>query len=492
MLTRRWDVIVVGAGNAALTAAIAAHDAGASVLVLEKAPQKVRGGNTRFSGAVFRFAYQSLDDVIGLLPESPEVRIDVEPYPPDRYYDDIMRVTGGLADPALTRTLCDRSLATVRWMRDLGVEWEPSEIFGVRDVERWRFPPGLVLQTKRAGLGLSDMLFRAAESREIATAYDAKAVRLRVDAGRVTGVLVRTPDGEHQVAAVATVLASGGFEANPEMRARYLGPGWDTVPVRGTEYNTGEMLASSLEAGAQAYGHWSGCHATPVDANAPRVGDLALTDKTNRLSYPYGITVNLAGHRFVDEGEDFSQYTYAKIGRAILAQPHNRAWQIFDRQTAHLLEERYKTGASVAGNTIEELATGMGVPAGGLGETVSAFNAASRGERFDPGVRDGKATQGLLPPKSNWAVPLERPPFVAYAVTCGITFTYGGIRIDTRARVLDTESRVMPGLFATGEITGGFFYFNYPAGAGLMRGAVFGRIAGVEAAKLAAGVAQTT
>ncbi|MBI2248162.1 MAG: FAD-binding protein, partial [Armatimonadetes bacterium] len=281
-------------------------------------------------------------------------------------------------------------------------------------------------------------------------------MRLRLDAGRVTGVLVRTPDGEHQVAAEATVLASGGFEANPEMRARYLGPGWDTVPVRGTEYNTGEMLAEALEAGAQAYGHWSGCHATPVDANAPRVGDLRLTDKTNRLSYPYGITVNLAGQRFVDEGEDFSQYTYAKIGRAILAQPHNRAWQIFDRQTAHLLEERYKTGASIMGNTIEELATGMGVPAGALGETVSAFNAASRGGRFEPGVRDGKATQGLLPPKSNWAVPLERPPFVAYAVTCGITFTYGGIRIDTRARVLDTESRVMPGLFATGEITGGF------------------------------------
>ncbi len=481
-----WDVVVVGAGNAALTAALAAHEVGASVLVLEKAPKALRGGNTRFSGGVFRFAYASLDEVLPLLPDPPLEQVEVEPYPPDRYYADIMRVTGGQADPALTRVLVDRSQETVRWMRDLGVKWELSQIFGVREANRWRFPPGLVLQTDRAGLGLSDALFRAVHSRGIEVAYEVKAIQLALEHDhRVTGVIVRRSSGIEEIDAGAVVLASGGFEANPEMRARYLGPGWDTVTVRGTKYNTGEMLAAAIEAGAQPYGHWSGCHATPVDATAPRVGDLRLTDKTNRLSYPYGLMVNIHGLRFVDEGEDFSQYTYAKIGRALLAQPQNRAWQVFDQQTVPLLEERYQTGSPVQADSFEALADGMSVPHAALVETVRAFNAAVGPGRFDPGTRDGKATRGLEPPKSNWSVPLERPPYVAYAITCGITFTYGGIRIDELARVLDTEDRIIPGLYATGELTGGFFFFNYPAGAGLMRGAVFGRIAGTEACRRA-------
>ncbi|MDR7468748.1 MAG: FAD-dependent tricarballylate dehydrogenase TcuA, partial [Armatimonadota bacterium] len=306
--------------------------------------------------------------------------------------------------------------------------------------------------------------------------------------GRVrgrAGVSVRGPAGPADLEAPAVILACGGFEANPEMRARYLGPGWDTVIVRGTASSTGEMLDAVLRIGGQPHGHWSGCHATPVDAAAPRVGDLRLTDRTNRLSYPYGIMVNTEGRRFVDEGEDFSPYTYARIGRAILAQPQNRAWQIFDQQTVDLLEERYATGRPVRAETLAELAEAMGVPRAALEETVATFNAAARAGRFDPTARDGRSTTGLRPPKSNWALPLESPPFVAYPVTCGITFTYGGLRVDEQARVLDTENKLILGLYATGEITGGFFYFNYPAGAGLMRGAVFGRMAGEESARLA-------
>jgi len=481
------DVVVVGAGNAALTAAIAAREAGASVLVLEKAPFELRGGNTRFSGGVFRFAYSALEEVLRLLPERPDADVEAEAYPADRFYADIMRTSGGKADPLLTGILVERSTETVQWMHDLGVEWELTEIFGVREGRRWRFPPGMLLRSRGEGLGLSNGLFSIAESLGIEIAYETKGLRLQTDsAGRIRGIAVRSPAGSGEVATPAVVLASGGFEANPELRARYLGVGWDTVTVRGTAYNTGEMLLAGLEAGAQPYGHWSGCHATPVDATAPPVGDLRLTDKTNRLSYPYGIMVNLDGWRFVDEGEEFSQYTYAKIGRAILAQPHNRAWQIFDQQTVHLLEERYATGRPVQADTIEALALAIGVPRAALVETVRAFNAAAPAGHFQPAVRDGRATAGLQPPKSNWAVPLERPPFVAYPVTCGITFTYGGLRVDEQARVLDTENHVIPGLFATGEITGGFFYFNYPAGAGLMRGAVFGRIAGGGAARLAA------
>ncbi len=485
---RRSDVVVIGAGNAALTAAIAAREAGASVLVLEKAPYALRGGNTRFSGGVFRLAYASVDEVMDLLPTPAAEQVETEPYPPERYYDDIMRVSGGLADPLLTRVLVERSQETVRWMRGRGVEWQLSEIFGIQDGNRRRFPPGLIMQARHAGLGLSDALFRVAEMCGIEIAYETGAVRLRVDRdGRVVGVATRGPAGQHDVDANAVVLGCGGFEANPEMRARYLGEGWDTVAVRGTRYNTGEMITAALEAGAQPHGHWSGCHATPVDATAPRVGDLRLTDKTNRLSYPYGIMVNVHGRRFVDEGEDLSQYTYAKIGRAILGQPQNRAWQIFDQQTTYLLEERYATGRAVQAGTIEALADQIGVPVTSLVETACAFNAAVRPGGFDPAVRDGKTTHGLDPPKSNWAVPLERPPFVAYGVTCGITFTYGGIRVDEQARVVGTEDRIIPGLYATGEITGGFFYFNYPAGAGLMRGAVFGVIAGREAAHRPAG-----
>jgi tricarballylate dehydrogenase len=484
------EVVVVGAGNAALTAAIAARDAGASVLVLEKAPRGLRGGNTRFSGGVFRFAYDSVAEVLRLLPHLPEAHVEGEPYPTNRYYTDIMRTSGGLADPLLSGVLVERSMDTVRWMRDIGVEWELSEIFGVRQGRRWSFPPGVLLQSRGAGLGLSDALFAAAEARSIPIIYSAKALRLRLDEhGTVRGLTVRAGGRTVEMDGAAVILGSGGFEANPEMRARYLGTGWDTVFVRGTAYNTGEMLTAALEAGAQPYGHWSGCHATPIDATAPPVGDLRLTDKTNRLSYPYSVMVNAEGRRFIDEGEDFSQYTYAKTGRAILSQPQNRAWQLFDQQTVPLLEERYQTGRPLEAGTIEALADAVALPRRTLMETISAYNAAPRVGRFDPAVRDGFGTRDVAPPKSNWAATLERPPYVAYPVTCGITFTYGGVRVDEQARVLDTENSIIPGLLATGEITGGFFYFNYPAGAGLMRGAVFGRIAGLESARHALAVA---
>ncbi len=482
----RYDVIVIGAGNAALTAAISARQNGARVLVLEKAPEVERGGNSRFSGGLFRFAYDGTEDLRRVkrdLAGDEWGRIEAQPYGGDRFTDDVMRVTQGQADRMLTGVLVEESLPTVIWMTDLGLKWQWSVLWRVEEEGRLKFSPGAILEARGKGIGLVQQLFDLAEKAGVSVAYGSKMVGFLQDpSGRVTGVRMRTSAGTEDVASQAVVLASGGFEANTEMRARYLGPGWDRVKVRGTRFNTGETLQMALDIGAKAVGHWQGCHSTPIDADAPDVGDLRLTDRTNRLSYPYGIMVNALGQRFVDEGEDVGGYTYAKFGRAILAQPGTVAYQIFDSKTTHLLEERYSTGVPVVTQSMAEIAERLPIQGDALLSTVREFNAAVQPGEFDPSKKDGKRTAGISPPKSNWALPLDSPPFTVYAVTGGITFTFGGIQVDNLARVIDTEDTPIPGLYATGEITGGFFFENYPGGTGLVRGAVFGKIAGAQAA----------
>ena len=482
----KYDVIVVGAGNAALTGALSACQKGARVLMLEKAPRAERGGNSRFSGGLFRFAYEGLKDLKPLrrdLPHEDWNRVEAEPYHLHRYLDDVMRVTQGQTTPELARVFTEQSYPTVRWMTDLGLEWQWTRLWNVELEGRLRFSPGSVLEAKNKGVGLVNHLFTAAERAGISIAYGAEMTGfLQGSGGRVTGVRVAAEGEPEEAPAGAVVLASGGFEANAEMRARYLGSGWEQVKVRGSRFNTGETLRMALDIGAMPVGQWQGCHATPIDAASPAVGDLRLTDRTNRLSYPYGIMVNSLGRRFVDEGSDLGGYTYAKIGPLIVGQPGAIAHQIFDSKTVHLLEERYSTGTPIVAGTVEELAHRLSVPADALRRTVDEFNGAVQPGPFDPGAKDGKGTRGTEPPKSNWALPIDAPPYTAYSVTCGITFTYGGIEIDTSARVIDTNGTPIPGLYATGEITGGFFYDNYPGGAGLMRGAVFGRIAGAAAA----------
>jgi tricarballylate dehydrogenase len=278
------------------------------------------------------------------------------------------------------------------------------------------------------------------------------------------------------------VLACGGFEANPEWRARYLGRPWDHAKVRGTRYNTGDGLRMALEIGALPHGQWTGCHSTPIDANAPPHGDRKLTDKTNRLSYPYGVLVNAQGLRFFDEGEDFQFYTYAKLGGIILNQPGGVAYQIFDAKVAHLLEGRYKTGKPMVADSLDALIEQLPVDRSAAVQTLEEYNAAIGATAFDPTVRDGLGTKGLRPPKSNWAQRLDTAPFAAYPVTGGITFTFGGVRINERAQVMSTSWAPIPGLYACGEMVGGLFHTNYPGGTGLMSGAVFGRLAGAQAA----------
>jgi tricarballylate dehydrogenase len=488
------DVVVVGGGNAALCAALAAREQGASVLVLEKAPETWRGGNSFFTAGGFRFAFKSFEElreIVGDLSDEEAASMDVDPYPEDTYYDDLMRVTEDCADPDLALILVRESQPTVRWMRDRGIRWIPMfgrQAFRVGD--RFRFWGGLALEAVGGGPGLVEMEYAAAAKAGIQVRFEAKVTRLVTDdRGRVTGLAVRTPDGTGVLGAGAVVLAAGGFEANAEMRTRYLGPGWDLARVRGTPYNTGDAIRMALEIGAQPWGHWSGCHAVAWDYNAPWHGDRKVGDNFQKHSYPLGLIVNLRGERFVDEGADFRNYTYVKYGRAIITQPRRAAFQIFDQKVVHLLREEYRIRevTRAEASTLEDLAAKLEIDVEGFLRTVAAYNAAVEPGAWNPAVKDGKATRGLTPPKSNWALPLDTPPYLGYAVTTGITFTFGGLRITDRGQVIDCEQRPIPGLFAAGELVGGLFYHNYPGGAGLMAGAVFGRLAGSSAAAARAG-----
>jgi tricarballylate dehydrogenase len=485
-----YDVIVIGAGNAALAAAVSAREQGASrVVALEKAPEELRGGNTHYSGGLFRFAFDRAEDLLRLAPDAerqvPGFVASVEPYPRERFWQDLSRVTEGRTDPELAELLIGRSHDTVAWMVRKGIGLEPAvSLSGVRVDGKIKWSPGAILRARHEGIGLSRMWFEIAAREGVEVRYATIAVRLQQDArGRVTGVVVRDAEGFHELTARAVVLGCGGFEANPEWRARYLGRPWDHAKVRGTRYNTGDGLRMALEVGALPHGQWTGCHSTPIDAEAPPHGDRKLTDKTNRLSYPYGVLVNVRGRRFFDEGEDFQFYTYAKLGGIILGQPHGVAYQIFDAKVAALLEGRYKTGKPAVADSLKELVAKLPVDHASAFRTLEDYNAAVvEGPRFDPTARDGLAATGLDVPKSNWAQRLDTPPFVAYPVTGGITFTFGGVHVNGSAQVLSTTWDPIPGLYACGEMVGGLFHINYPGGSGLMSGAVFGRIAGAQAA----------
>ena len=484
-----YDVIVVGAGNAALAAAVSASEQGAArVAVLEKAPEELRGGNTHYSGGLLRFAYDRPEDLGLLVPDAerqvPGFPAGVEPYPRERFRADLERVTEGHTDPELADILIGRSYDTVCWMAAQGIVLEPAvSLSAVRVGNTIKWSPGAVIRARHEGVGLSRMWFEIAARRGVEIRYGASARRLVHDArGRVTGVVVHDAAGVRELTAKAVVLACGGFEANPEWRARYLGRPWDHAKVRGTRYNTGDGLRMALEIGALPHGQWTGCHSTPIDANAPPYGDRRLTDKTNRLSYPYGVLVNVRGERFFDEGEDFQFYTYAKLGGIILTQPQGIAYQIFDAKAEELLEGRYKTGTPLVADSLAALVERLSVVRPACLGTLDAYNAAVEAGAFDPTARDGVRTRDLAPPKSNWARRLDTPPFTAYPVTGGITFTFGGVRVNERAQILSTSFTPIPGLYACGEMVGGLFHTNYPGGTGLMSGAVFGRIAGAHAA----------
>lgn len=486
------DVLVIGAGNAAMAAAVSARENGARrVVVLEKAPIEKRGGNTHFSGGIFRFAFDSVDALQRFVPTAeavyPGFTTGVPLYPKDAFRDDLMRVTQGRSDPDLSKIMIDHSYDTTCWMQDVGrMKFELAKsVMGIRVGDRIKWPKGAIVRAVHEGVGLSKTWFATAADMGVDIRYDHHALQLtQSDAGRVDGAIVRGPGGLSRLVAKAVVLGSGGFETNPAWRTQYLGQEWAHAKVRGSNFNYGDGLRMAIEIGAMPWGHWGGCHATPINAEAADYGEQHLTDKTNRLSYPYGVMINVEGMRWIDEAADFQSFTYAKYGGLILKQTASLVYQIFDSKVTHLLEPRYSTTDPFKADTLEGLIAQLAVDRPQARKTLEEFNrAAGRGGAFDPSVLDGLHTEGISPVKSNWAQPLDKPPFVAYPVTGGITFTFGGLRIDANAQVIDTGWKPIAGLFTCGEMVGGLFHYNYPLGTGLMSGAVFGRIAGRSAAR---------
>lgn len=480
------DVLVVGAGLAGLTAALAALETRARVAILDAALPPWVGGSSALTSGAFRTTWADLDDLRRLVPVPDAVAapIDLDPYPAEAFLADLLRMSGNTMDPVLAATIAGESRTTMAWLRDAGsIEWEL--LLGRQSFPqgaRSRFWGNLAIGVRGGGRALVDRL-RSRVLEEGGQIEDGTRVAgLLRDRNRVTGAAVESGSDRRTVRARAVVLAAGGFQAASEHVARHLGPEWREAAVRGTPRADGTLLFEALAHGAAPAGEWTGCHAVAWDA-AVLGPDADRAPVSSRQAYPWGLVVNRKGRRFVDEGADFRNYTYARYGREILAQPGSAAWQLFDARTRSFLTPDYATAAAHEASSIEELAVRAGIDRTGLAATVAAFNAGVGPEPFDPAVLDGRgaAGPGVDPPRSNWANPLVHPPFLAVPVRCGLTFTYGGLRVDGDGRVVDDAGRAIPGLSAAGE-TAGLFHGNIPGGTALTAAAVIGRRAGRAAA----------
>ena len=492
MERRRPKVVIVGSGNAALCAAIAALEMGAEVLIVEKGDRDLAGGNSKYTAGAMRFAYRSKVDLEPLLRDPDDARLsDTEfgSYPSEAFAADLVRFNDGEPYSREQSALVEDSYDTVRWLADHGVKFDP--IWDRQSFDRAGtrvFWGGLTLAVADEGVGLIRAEMTIFERLGGRLRYDCAAVRLLTQGEEVTGVTTQSRDGtiEH-ITADAVVLACGGFEANTNLRVEHLGPEWKHAKVRGTPLNTGDGLLMAFEVGATRHGRYDRCHATPMDLFTPDYGNLDIPHDQRKhyrkICYFLGVMVNQRGERFLDEGSDFRNYTYAQFGRAILHQPGHRAWQIFDSKVADLLYEEYAFDDAhfVEADSLVELVALMDdmTDRAELEQTLDDFNASVIDEMpFEPSILDGRSTVGITPPKSNWATRLDTPPYRAYPVTGGITFTYGGLRIDDRGAVLREDGTSISGLYACGELVGGVFFNGYPGGSGLTSGAVFGRRAG--------------
>ena len=486
----RYDVVVVGAGNAALSAAMAARENGAKVLILEKAAEEEKGGNSYFTAGGFRFCHSGVEDaatdILTDLSDAEREQIILPVHDQNTFYDALMKVTHHQSDEDMAWRLINGSRPAMVWLKNHKIRFIP--MFGRQSFKlngKHHFYGGVNIEAVGGGAGLVEMELAEVLRMGCEIRYSSGATRLIQDQQRrITDIEVRGPNGYEEIKTKAVVLACGGFESNPEMRVRYLGPGWDLCRVRGTRHNMGDGIRMAMEMGAQPYGNWSGCHSVGWDISAPPYGDYEVLDNFQKHSYPWGIMVNLNGERFVDEGEDLRNLTYVKFGRTIMSQPFRTAVQIFDQKTIPVLRDEYRIRqvTKYTADSIAELAAQLEINPQALEATITEFNAACRPGDYNPSVLDGVTTEGLTINKTNWALPIDEPPFEAFVTTTGISFTFGGLRIDEVGAVQDLSDRSIPGLFAAGELVGGLFFENYPGGSGLMAGTVFGKLAGEGAA----------
>jgi tricarballylate dehydrogenase len=459
-LNRKFDVLVIGGGNAALCAAISARRAGASVLVLEGAPKFYRGGNTRHTRNM-RCAHDAATDIL------------TGPYTEQEFWEDLQRVTGGRTDEELARFMISESKDILNWIVEQGVRWQPS-LGGTLSLGRTN---SFFLGGGRAML---NALYLTAERLGVEIRYDAEVLDLTIEDGMFLSAALKQPiDRGTEVRASALVAAAGGFEANIEWLKQYWGEAADNFLIRGTPYNRGSVLKVLLAKGVKEVGDPTQCHAVAIDARAPKFDGGIIT----RLDcVVFGVVVNKLAMRFYDEGEDIWPKRYAIWGRLVAAQPDQIAYIIFDASARNSFMP--SLFPPIEAGSITELAGKLGLDAGVLERTIAGFNAAVRPGAFDHTILDDCRTEGLTPPKTHWARRIETPPYYAYPVRPGITFTYLGTRVNRQARMLMNDGKPAANMFAAGEImAGNVLGQGYAAGIGMTIGSVFGRVAGREAAR---------
>jgi tricarballylate dehydrogenase len=459
----KFDIVVIGCGTAGLAAAAsaagAASDRPLRIAVLERSVREERGGNSSWTGAYFR-----LEDVYT---------------PADGFVEDITDFCQGRVPAEYVTTLIDRLPETMEWLQELGARFRSLPTIFITKSRPRVLPVG-------GGERLVHVLAEACEKAGVEILYETTAIKLRLDdAGGIQGVLVNDPNGQRVIATGAVVIASGGFEGNPEMMTQYLGPmasGLKTIAPGGM-FNKGEGIRMAMDVGAKATGEWGQFHAEPVDPRSTQPEAVVMI-------YSYGILVNRHGLRFLDEGSGTVDETYEATARTVWRDQENLAYTVCDSSVQDLpnFDHAVMTDRPpIVANTFEELADAMGIPREPFVATVREFNAATRAGNFDSSVPDGLTTEGLDIEKTNWARPLVDAPFIAYPLACSIVFTFGGIGTDLEGRAVTADDRPIPGLFAAGECTG-IYHFKYPGATSVMRGLVFGKSAGVTAASYASGL----